>query len=76
MNTNAGHGYCHIMLAEQRRHSLTQAADHAVLFTGDDSAALPCGLQHNFLIQRLDRCQVNDPGGNALFLQRQQGLLV
>ena len=57
------------LFAQQRSHSLAQAADDAVLLTGDDLAALAGSLQDDFLIQGLNGADVDDPGMDSLGLQ-------
>ena len=40
-----------------------------MLFAGDHGAAFLGGLQHDFLVQRLDGAQVDDTGLDALVFQ-------
>ena len=54
------------LLAQDGADGLAQTADDAVLLGGDDLAALLGGLEDDFLIQRLDGVDVDDPGVDAL----------
>ena len=62
-----GHG---ALLCQAGADRLAQTADDGVLLHGDDLAAVLGGGEHQLLVQRLDGAHIDDPGMDALGLQR------
>ena len=58
------------LLGKHRRNGFAESADDVVLFNRDDAPGLLRGIEDDFLVERLDRVDVDDLCADALGLER------